>query len=344
MSPLEQEVREMLRSKVQHAPGRDEPPPEILRRARRSRVVTVAIATLAIAGVVVGILGGIRLFGTSTPFTTGPVVGWKDLPVSPIGGDIPFDLSAPKCRASDVALDVQFKTSSGSYVEFTNKKSGGRCQLNVFATVSSLKIFEGQRDLGVIGNTNFGHPGFLVTATPHIIYFHWNSYCGPPLSEERWEMTLPGGRISSEAGETVPPCLHLRSGINFAQAAFDPGVSVPSVAFLRPFLHAPRSVRAGQLLVYRVTLRNSFGGRVAFGPDKPCPNYHEALDGEVLLDRAYQLNCDELGSVAPGKSIAFEMRLLVPTTMPPGTYTLRWGFQIDRFFPGADETTIRVTG
>jgi hypothetical protein len=342
MNPIEQEVREMLQSKVRRAPGYDEPPSEILRRARTRRAFTVGGAVLAAAAVIVGVVVVVQSTGKPVPLTTHPIA-WRDLQISPVGGDAPFDLSAPQCRAKDVAFEVQFSTSSGSYVEFTHKKSGGRCQLDVPATVSSLKIYEGKRDLGVIGTTHIAHPGFLVSATPHIIYFHWNSYCGPPLSEERWEMTLAGGgRITNSAGERVPPCRHLRSFITFLQAAFDPAKHAPMSVLLRPSIEAPKRVRPGELLVYRVKLTNPLKQTISFGSEVECPNYHEALDGRRLLDQPYQLNCGGAGSVAPGKSVSFEMRLLLPATMPVGTYTFRWGFQVDRFFPGT-ETTIQVT-
>src|SRR5437016_5724222 len=54
MNPIEQEVREMLHSKVRRAPGHDEPTPEILRRARTRRAFTVGGTILAAAAVIVG--------------------------------------------------------------------------------------------------------------------------------------------------------------------------------------------------------------------------------------------------------------------------------------------------
>src|SRR5439155_9701745 len=105
---------------------------------------------------------------------------------------------------------------------------------------------------------------------------------------------------------------------------------------LRPSIEAPKRVRHGELLVYKVKLTNPLSQTISFGSEADCPNYHEALDGDVLLDQPYQLNCGDAGSVAPGKSVSFEMRLVLPTTMPVGTYTLRWGFQVDRFFPGTE--------
>jgi len=342
MNSIEQEVREMLTAKVGRAPGYDEPPPQVLRRARTKRVFTVSGAVLASAALIIAAIVVVQSFAKPALVTT-HLVGWRDLQVVPAGGDTPLDLSAPFCRAKDIAFEIQL-TSSEDYVQFKNKSPKGRCQLNVPLTVSSLKIFEGARDLGVVGTTHFTHPGFLVTSRPHIIYFQWNSYCGPPLSDERWEMTLPnrGGRISAYSNESVPPCRNVRPGVTFLQAAPAPRVS--GSVYLRPSIEAPKRVRPGELLVYKVRLTNDYAAPISFGSQADCPNYHQALygiDTVVILDRSYQLNCGDAGTVAPGKSVTFEMRLQVPTTMPIGTYTLHWGFQIDALFPGI-ETTVRV--
>jgi hypothetical protein len=119
-----------------------------------------------------------------------------------------------------------------------------------------------------------------------------------------------------------------------------------SPASLAARMHVPSVAIAGEVLLYVVTLMNLTTEFVSLDP---CPSYLEWLGGHPLptpspppnwpsqkpwvataqyaglVKAAHRLNCDGITSIAPGRSIAFEMRLTVPTDAIGGD-TLRWSF------------------
>jgi hypothetical protein len=118
----------------------------------------------------------------------------------------------------------------------------------------------------------------------------------------------------------------------------------PTPSSLRARVTAPASVRAGDTLVYAVTLSNVSATAVAL---QPCPFYLEWLGGRVVASttpppgfppgkpwdvrktyagaakESYSLNCTAVREIAPGESVAFEMRLRIPLDAL-GNDTLRW--------------------
>src|SRR6058998_1649129 len=123
MAMLEEEVREMLRSKVRHAPGLDEPPLAVLRRARGRRVFNTVGLAAGLAVVAVGSLIGVKSLGT-TPVEqlTRLAVPFEAITPSPngVGGIDP-------CRASD----VRFSVDAGPHAAlgFTARDDLTRCRI-----------------------------------------------------------------------------------------------------------------------------------------------------------------------------------------------------------------------
>jgi hypothetical protein len=118
----------------------------------------------------------------------------------------------------------------------------------------------------------------------------------------------------------------------------------PTPLPLRATIAAPASVRAGEMLVYEVTITNVSATAVVL---EPCPFYLEWLGGRVVgrttpppglpsgkawdamktyagaAKESYSLNCTAVREIGPGGRIAFEMRLRVPVDAL-GNDTLRW--------------------
>lgn len=76
---------------------------------------------------------------------------------------------------------------------------------------------------------------------------------------------------------------------------------------------------AGRWLTYTVVLKNHSNATFRFGAT--CPSYTESVDNKYV---AYVLNCHPVGSIDPGKSVRFAMRIRLPRH-PRG----HWQAQLD---------------
>lgn len=97
---------------------------------------------------------------------------------------------------------------------------------------------------------------------------------------------------------------------------------VPSVT-----LRAPSTARAGGDLVYEVILTNDTSTAIDLIAN--CPDYgQELFVGDLTgspprgLKPLFQLNCKPAGTIQPGASLTFEMRLAIPRGTTPGIYSL----------------------
>lgn len=144
------------------------------------------------------------------------------------------------------------------------------------------------------------------------------------------KITLPsGGPALTVALPTKPLVAYTCQGLGIG--AFEgplptidqqPPQPLPAMA-----LQAPSSVRAGQELVYRVTMTNDT--KLPMDLVASCPNYEEELflnDGNggppLGGKHFFQLNCTPAGTIKPNASVTFEMRFAVPRDAAPGSYTL----------------------
>jgi hypothetical protein len=91
----------------------------------------------------------------------------------------------------------------------------------------------------------------------------------------------------------------------------------------------PPSVRAGDSLMYTVTITNITASSVVFSD--PCPAYREDLFPVASLatvsplgKHRYLLNCRSAGTIDSRAGVTFAMVLDVPATATPGSYTLLW--------------------
>jgi len=164
----------------------------------------------------------------------------------------------------------------------------------------------------------------------------------PPTGEVRIPM-LP----ASVGGRCDAPGMPLNLGIFFPLApawwTTHPPERTAAPAPLTFSIDAPSVAFAGETLSYAVRVRNILAA--PFGWSEGCPIYLESLGGReaplpVVPDRSgkwelpaktylgvakevHPLNCAAAGAIAPGRELAFEMRLEVPHDAY-GTETLDW--------------------
>ena len=87
---------------------------------------------------------------------------------------------------------------------------------------------------------------------------------------------------------------------------------------LRTSLSLPHAVTAGTTSSYRVRLTNVSQRPFGF---PYCPTFAARLNGR---DRFGRLNCEPMGTLAPGAHATFAMRRLISAKLPSGQYELRW--------------------
>ncbi len=357
MNPIEQEVREMLRSKASQAPVRDEPPPIVLRRSRTLRVVNAIGATAAAAAVVIGVVFGVQSLGDRTTPTppvapAGQVVPWLPLPKS--RSDAVVDLKAPggrPCTADDVTLVV-----ARWGIGFDPNRKDVSC--NVDPTADGFKVV--LRDI-VVARPPLPVSIVVAETAPRVgvdgtkastagLFFAWSNYCGPITRgrEVRFDVTLPGGgTIASTGGGLLPRCERPTdtSTLTFEAAGIVGALfsdMAPTVDNLGIGIDAPPTVGRGTTLTYRVSIDNPLVQDVVLGRcavdvspftcpsdvDLVCPNYAEGFQrGD--FDRVFdgnRMNCEGLvgGTIPAGGRVEFEMQLQVPIDLEPGEWTLFW--------------------
>ena len=105
-------------------------------------------------------------------------------------------------------------------------------------------------------------------------------------------------------------------------------------------MDAPASVRAGDPLVFYVTLSNR--DTIDYVLD-PCPDYIAFLGPKKVVTE-YRLNCAPVGRIPPGVSKKFQMRLETPKDLAAGDYVLYWALSDFRINIQQPTTThIQVT-
>jgi hypothetical protein len=165
----------------------------------------------------------------------------------------------------------------------------------------------------------------------------WDNWCDPVVAGQPHlppsavRITLPAGRGSVDADyNAVPRCLDPSAPSTVGVSVFQPDL-VPSGrpwtdAFVRASVPGqPVHGRRGGILRFRVVLTNASRSPVRFAR---CPAYVQQLapSGKVEV---YELNCPAAHPIAPGRSLAFAMRLRVPRDAPLGANGLFW--QLDPF-------------
>jgi hypothetical protein len=177
----------------------------------------------------------------------------------------------------------------------------------------------------------------------------WDNWCDPVikgkphLPPSALRITLPAGRGSLEMDyNAVPPCIDLNSPTTIGVSVFQPNLIPTGRPWTNAFLSAtvpgqPVHARRGGTLRFRVVLHNGSKTTVRF--DR-CPAYAQQLVPRGRVE-AYTLNCRAAHPLAPGKTVAFAMRVRVPKRAPLGANGLFW--ELDPFGARAPQVHARVT-
>lgn len=326
---------------------------EAKQRARRRRLI--AAAALLAAG---GVAGGVLAFGGSGAASPGRIP-W--LPIRPHLGPANPPLAAP-CTAAQLRATLQLQGATGNLaggISIVNRSSQpcslvGRPKLG-FAGATSKWRQTRYRDPTPFdplapprGTLRALPPGEAVS-----VGIWWSNWCGRSSSDggdsgegpTAMLLKAPGGgtiairqnRIGGGAPRPLgaPPCYASPSTLGATR--FTPYVpqggpsselplKVRIVSDARTPLQGdsgtPPSfvIRRGSWLSYTVVLTNRSRQMFRFGSS--CPAYTEGFAGHDV--QAYVLNCRPVGSVGPGKSVRFAMRLRVPRQLDLGSPAFGW--------------------
>jgi len=100
------------------------------------------------------------------------------------------------------------------------------------------------------------------------------------------------------------------------------------------------TVKRGTTLVYFVTLRNrSAEDYVLKGS---CPDFWEGVTAEKMSP-SFELNCAPVGTISPGESVTFQMKLDVHAGITPGPTTLLWNVFDRRVIADYPSAQITIT-
>jgi hypothetical protein len=340
MSQIEEELHSLLRTKVDQAPVREEPPRVVLSHARRRRARNVVSACAAIALVAFGIVG-LNVVGTDrtvVPLEPPTVVPWAPVPFE---GTAPLH-DPPACRADDLDF-VPLSEGPGS-IGFRPKDPRLVC---LMASSFELRVLDQTgRDLGVeVVRGSSLSPAIYVEKPERVtaFFFKWETGCTPITDPITYVVTLAedGGTLQADAPAVKTPCdvartpvLQLLDEGTLAQ----PDIRVLTIADLDLELSSlPASVRRGTTLRYQVTLTNSTMRRTI--SLDPCPGFEQSISsGDSDVIAIHLLNCDEAPSelapaevdssgeheTKPGDAVTFAMELSIPTDFPLGDARLAW--------------------
>jgi hypothetical protein len=304
---IEQEVREMLSSKVRQAPGLEEPPQPVLRRARVRRVrneIGIAAAMVVIA---IGSFSVVRTLGTAEIQPDAPgVVPWKSLPANE-GANVP-------CRASDLVFSAD--AGPGSSLQFRPKSSDVYCNVGDFHL--DLLAASGQPLKAFVRKANtFSSPYVQNTRQLTLALFEWQNGCAPTTDPIRFVVTLGGDRgrmeaTATNAGDISCTGSRTNTGLTLnatgSRSLFEGGAPMSE---LRARLSAvpKQDVRAGTLLRFVVTLTNPTDKPIALDP---CPAINIQIEPNIL-GASSALNCQDAPEViTAGKSVSFAMEAQLP--------------------------------
>ncbi len=156
---------------------------------------------------------------------------------------------------------------------------------------------------------------------------------------------IPVDYFADKEGQAVavcPPSLDVGA---FQSSPASAGPPALSPRYWKYTLDVPATVVAGDTLNFQVTLENVYYRALEF--KKGCPDYIEDLEGPGGWTSGkifYILNCGPMGVVEPGGSLVFEMRVDVPASASPGSYTLGWDLDTGNTNYGAATAAFTVSG
>ena len=325
---VEEKIRRELIDARHTGPGWPDPVERITkgvrRRRRRHATFAGAAATLIVAGAVAVPLAVQRQGGDGDFAADSGIVAWVATPAS-IGQPVrrqPRPAARP-CRGGDLDRNAWVPRSedgSGVLSIAVRNVSSTRCTLDAPVSISAVRA-------GAAGRSAVpSQPGAVASGKPR----------QAPATVDPGEPAMidirPVGTCShSSTHATVVGKLELSvlgqgiavSGVDAVKAcSFDVGswyVVPPMINASSQLvtINAPAEVQRGTELTYTVNILNPSDAPLSLNP---CPAYVETVG---RAKETYRLNCTT-SSVAPHKSITYEMRIRIPGDIPTGKSTLSW--------------------
>jgi len=288
-----------------------------------------------------------------------PAVPWTAAKPPQLGTRTPAPVA---CRASDLSVPAPVKfvpRFQGGIALVTLRNTGSRaCRLTGRPQVRFVATRGPQQVEKAVPPTPTEFPdatypqSSLLALQPGesaALTITWDNWCErlikgkPHLPPSAIRITLPGGRGSVAAdynavAECVDPTQPSIVGVSRFQPALVPdGRPWTSAYFRAEIPDQPVHARRGGVLRFRVVLTNISHTRADFAR---CPAYEQQLVPRGALE-VFELNCTATHALAPGKSVAFAMRVDVPKSSPLGANGLFW--ELDPFGAQGPEVHARVT-
>jgi hypothetical protein len=322
---------------------------EAKQRARRRRLIA-GVALLAVGGAI----GGVLAFGAGG---SSGEVPW--LPTRPQLGPANPPL-APACTSSQLAATVGLQGATSNLagsINIRNRSSSpcslvGRPKLSFAGATSKWRQTRGQP--GFFSPDPLAPPlGSLRALAPGgwaSIGLWWSSWCGRGSSDNgnpgkppaALLLTAPGGGTIRMAQNRIgggrrplgaPPCFATGSS-TLSATRFTPVIPqgtarselplrarIVSDAHLWVDGEQPGFIaRPGAWLSYTVVLTNR--GRRLFTFGRSCPVYTEQWG--LARAQAFVLDCRPVGSIGPGRSVRFAMRIQVPPRASGSSEAFDW--------------------
>lgn len=322
---IEQEVREMLSSKVRNAPGLEEPPQPVMRRARVRRIRNGIGGTAIAALVVFGAIAGVRVLGSDAinPTTRTGVVPWMSETAPPLVGDPEL----PACHAEDVRLTARSDFRALLGLEAIDAP----CSLKAY----SVRVLRTNGRTLPIGTLTAGAAIRVAPGSTTTLYGEWEP-CAPP-EPLIFEMLFIDSHNTLRAGSAAATENTCSGNATPKKLSFNGAVSPPTqraLAYLQMLDNlratisgAPTTARPGDTLRFRVTLENTSGRQIRL---EPCLTYSEqiVLGNGGPEPKRYVLNCQGVGGVfEPRESRVFAMQYTIPYDTEAGEWGLIWSLE-----------------
>jgi hypothetical protein len=296
--------------------------------SNRRRAATVTVVCVA-GAVALGVPAARALIGGadgSGVVGGDGVVPWKDTPTAQPAYLVHRNPrpDARDCRPEDLGRTVWFESTQDPpkgvlYILAVANKSDSRCTLRGEARLTAATTTGGRRTTTsqpepVSALATHQYPATIDPGEPARIDLRTSSRC---ITETATTHRYRDLRLSIPGFDASVPGLPLNSGCIASTGSWyvrPPLLNAPSQVVS---IDAPREVRRGDVLTYTITVTNPSDQTLRLDP---CPPYTQRLG-----DRAstYLLNCSS-SSIAPHKSMRFQMKFPVPADSIVGPTTLSW--------------------
>ena len=161
-----------------------------------------------------------------------------------------------------------------------------------------------------------GPSGALTVITERCPEGSTNAQGGSPSVVYTLTVTLPGGRTKALPGSVDVLC-GLATGRVGVRQPQPVEVPVPK-AQLTATMHLPQTAHPGERVHFTTTLTNPTSTVITLSP---CPGYIQS-SAALRTKELYSLNCDTVTAIAAGDSVTYEMEVVIPADMPPGSLDL----------------------